>query len=119
MVRHEMPLGFALHWKGPACAGVKAIKALEPPGPNVLTCVSCGIELALSYWASRGHRAIAFLPDHHLSFEKVGAARRSAELGLGDLRHVADDVPLLRLPTLTVMMLGAVARLLPRLSGSH
>ena len=26
---------------------IKAIKALEPPGPNVLTCVSCGIELAL------------------------------------------------------------------------
>ena len=57
---------------------------------------SRGIQLVLEYWQQRGHRALAFVPEHHLNFERVGSSKRAAALGLADAKHVADDVPLLR-----------------------
>ena len=50
----------------------------------------------MRYWEALGHRAIAFVPEHHLSYERVGRSNRAASLGLTDKKHNADDVPLLR-----------------------
>lgn len=57
---------------------------------------SCrGVALAIEYWRAAGHRCIAFLPEFHLKYDRVGKSKRAADLGLGESKHVPDDVPLL------------------------
>ena len=91
--------------RAPRAAVPRAPPAAVPPGgpkplividaPNVAIrhgrsqTFSCrGIEIAIAFWARRGHRAVAFLPEFHLNYDSVGASKRSVELGLKDPKQV-------------------------------
>ena len=93
--------------RAPPSAIARAPSSAKPliviDGPNVAIkhgqrakFSSRGIQLALEYWQQRGHRALAFMPEHHLNFERVGSSKRAAALGLAAAKHIADDVPLLQ-----------------------
>ena len=61
---------------------------------------SCkGIQLALEFFHRAGHKVVGFLPDYYLNLEKVGELRRSAKLGIIDVKTqkqgLPDDVSLL------------------------
>ena len=61
---------------------------------------SCkGIQLALNFFHSAGHKVIAFLPDYYLNFERVGELRRLASLNIGEVRasQLPDDIEVLQL----------------------
>lgn len=60
-------------------------------------CFSCrGIALALDYFRTLGHRAIAFIPDYYLNYERAGELKR-AQKSVGGVRAVQlpDNIGLL------------------------
>ena len=70
---------------------------------------SCkGIQLALNFFLTAGHKVIAFLPDYYLNFDRVGELRRLASLNIGDVRaaQLPDDVEILQQLVLQGIIIG-------------